>query len=350
MTPVYFDKEAVAELQKYVRQIENQQKRLFILCDENTLFYCLPILQKQIVLPIFELMTVPAGEADKTIATASRLWEQLLAKNADKGSILLCLGGGMISDLGGFVAATFKRGIDCVFVPTSLMAQVDAAIGGKNAVNLGYAKNQIGLFYPPRAIFLFTQFLQTLPEKEIRSGYVEMLKHGLIADKDYWNELKNIKSISQITDIKYIKKSVEIKSAICQADEKEENVRKKLNFGHTVGHSLEAFFLSKNTPLPHGEAVAMGIVAESHLSWLAGLLDENSLMEITHFFQEKFAFPQVDKKDRKAVAQFLYADKKRRNQSLNFTFLKQIGDAVINQQAKEEDILSSLSKLELVQC
>jgi len=343
MNPIYFDIEAVAELKNLLQQIENQQRKVFILCDKHTHFHCLPKLKEMVSLPFFELIVVPAGENSKTIATATALWEQLLAENADKSSVLLCLGGGMITDLGGFAAATFKRGIDAVFVPTSLMAQADAAVGGKNALNLTCVKNQIGLFYPPKRIFMFTQFLQTLPEKEIRSAYAEMLKHGLIADKDYWNQLKNIQSLSQITDIEYIKKSVEIKTTICNQDEKENNIRKKLNFGHTVGHAIEAFFLSKNTCLSHGEAVAMGIVAESHLSWQTGLLDIEPLMEITQFFQEKFRFPKLDKLDYEEVIQFLQTDKKRRNNHLNFTFLEQIGSSVINQQANETQILEALA-------
>ena len=345
MTPVYFDIEAIAELQKLVQQIENQQLKLFVLCDENTCFHCLPKLKNIATLPPFELITIPFGEKNKTIATATFIWEQLLKKNADKGSLLLCLGGGMITDLGGFVAATFKRGIDCIFIPTSLMAQVDAAIGGKNALNLAHSKNQIGLFHQPQTIFIFTQFLQTLPDKETLSAYAEMLKHGLIADKAYWEELKNVQSLSQIHSIEYIKKSVEIKTTICQQDEKEDNVRKKLNFGHTIGHALESFFLANNTPISHGEAVAMGIVAESHLSWQTGLLDKESLMEIMHFFQEKFVFPPVNKEDYTAIVPFLNADKKRRNQELNFTFLEEIGSSVINQQTTEEQIVNALEFL-----
>jgi len=342
MSPIYFDTEAIAELQKLMQQIENQHQKLFVLCDENTRFHCLPRLESVVSMPFFELMTVQAAENSKTIVTATSLWTQLLAKNADKGSVLLCLGGGVISDLGGFVAATFKRGMDCVFVPTSLMAQVDASIGGKNALNLEGTKNQIGLFSAPKAIFILTEFLQTLPEKEIWSAYAEMLKHGLIADKEYLEELKSIKSISQIADIEYIKKSVELKTAICQEDEKEENIRKKLNFGHTIGHALEAFFLSNNTPISHGEAVAMGIVAESHLSWQTELLDANPLMEIAHFFKEKFAFPAIDSNDYEKILSFLTADKKRINQHFNFTFLEKIGSSIINQQATETQILDSL--------
>ena len=344
MTSIYFDIEAIAELQKLIQQIENQQRRLFILCDENTCLHCLPKLKNIVSIPFFELMIVPSGENSKTIATANYLWEQLLAKNADKGSVLLCLGGGMITDLGGFVAATFKRGIDCILVPTSLMAQIDASIGGKNALNFANAKNQIGFFYPPKSIFVFSQFLQTLPEKETRSAYAEMLKHGLITDKDYWNQLKNIKSITQIHSMEYIQKSVEIKTSICLQDEKEENIRKKLNFGHTIGHALEAFFLSNNTPLSHGEAVAMGMLAESHISWQTGLLDKKSLLEINHFFQEQFVFPQINSEDYKIIVQFLKTDKKRRNQQLNFTLLKEIGYSIINQQVTELQILKAFNK------
>ena len=373
MPPIYFETEAAAELQKLIQQIENQERKLFILCDENTRLHCLPKLKELVALPFFELLTVPSGENSKTIATATSLWEQLSVKGADKGSVLLCLGGGVITDLGGFVAATFKRGIDCIFVPTTLMAQVDAAIGGKNALNLGSAKNQIGTFYHPKAIFVFTQFLQMLPEKEMLSAYAEMLKHGLIADKDYWEELKNTSpqpspkereklpsfggvgggdfggEVQTRNDnlLKHIKKSVEIKTAICLQDEKEANIRKKLNFGHTVGHALEAFFLSKNTPLSHGEAVAMGIVAESYLSWQAGLLDKDSLSEIVSCFREKFVFPQLDKNNFPDIIRFMASDKKRINENFNFTFLNQIGSAVINQQAREEAVGEALENLKI---
>ena len=167
----------------------------------------------------------------------------------------------------------------------------------------------------------------------------------MIADRDYWHLVKNSKLTAQITDIEYIKKSVEIKTAICLRDEKEANLRKKLNFGHTVGHALEAFFLSKNTPLSHGEAVAMGMLAESHLSWQTGLLNANSLTEITHCLQEKFVFPKVYREDYQEITQFLHADKKRRNQQLNFTFLEQIGVSVIHQQATETQIVKALEFL-----
>ena len=343
MSPIYFDTEAVAQLQTFLQEIENQQRKLFILCDENTHVHCLPVLSKMVSLPFFVGLTVAAGENSKTIATASGLWERLLSENADKGSVLLCLGGGMISDLGGFSAAVFKRGMDCVFVPTSLMAQVDAAIGGKNALNFGGAKNQIGLFYLPKAVFLFPQFLQTLPEREIWSAYAEMLKHGLIADKDYWNELKNLQSASQIIDIKYIKKSVEIKTAICQQDEQEKHIRKKLNFGHTVGHALEAFFLSTDTPLSHGEAVAMGMVAEARISWQMGLLSEDELAEITDFLRGKFVFPQVNNTDYQSIVSLMNADKKRKGNRLNFTLLKEVGVAVVDKQVKEDFTLSNPS-------
>ena len=342
MTTVYFDATAVEKLKKLVQVLDKQHRKIFILCDEHTRFYCLPKLETIISASSFELLVVPAGENSKTIETAACLCEQLLAKNADKKSVLLCLGGGMITDLGGFAAAVFKRGMDCIFVPTSLMAQVDASIGGKNALNLRHLKNQIGLFSSPKAIFILTPFLQTLPPKEILSGYAEMLKHGLIADRNYWNQLKNIQDINDLLSIEYIQKSVEIKSAVCSQDKRENNIRKKLNFGHTVGHSLEAFFRSKHTPIPHGEAVAMGIIAESHLSWQNKMLDKEEFMEIKQVFQEKFIFPKIDATDYSEIIRLMASDKKRINENFNFTFLNPIGTSLINQQATERQVWETL--------
>lgn len=344
--PIFFDVEAIVKLQKLIQQVEKQRRKIFMLCDENTCLYCLSKLENNIPASSFELIVVPAGENSKTIETATKLWEQLLAKEADRKSVLCCLGGGMVTDLGGFAAAVFKRGMDCIFIPTSLMAQVDASIGGKNALNLGYLKNQIGLFNQPKITLIFTQFLQTLPEKEIMSGYAEMLKHGLIADKNYWEHLKNIQDINNLFSAEYIKKSVEIKTAVCAADKKDNNIRKKLNFGHTVGHALEAFFFSVNKPVSHGNAIAMGIIAESHLSWQKGMLDKESFIEIKQLFQKKFSLPKINKSGYRNVMRFMAFDKKRIGENFNFTFLTQIGSADINQQATGKEILDALQFLD----
>jgi len=339
----YFASEAVTALEKQIKEYKKAGRTVFLLCDTNTQRDCLPLLRSFVSFDfVDDMLTIPAGEENKNIQTATALWQELLDKNADKNTVLICLGGGVVCDMGGFVGATFKRGIDYVFIPTSLMAQIDACIGGKTAVNLGGIKNQIGLFHQPETVFTIPAFLDTLPEKEILSGFAEMLKHGLIADKIYWEKLATIRAISQITSSESIKKSIYIKTSICNVDMYEMGERKKLNFGHTIGHALESFALLAGRALTHGESVALGMIAEAHISFQKKLISEEKFVSITDVLHRFFPPYPIENKDYSTILSYLQKDKKKVNNNLNFTLLDDIGSAVINQQVSQSEIKQAL--------
>ena len=344
---LYFVDEAVVALEKQLKEYKKANKRVFVLCDSHTRKYCLPLLYGYVSDFELNILTMPAGEEHKNIQTATALWQELLDKNADRNAVLICLGGGVVCDMGGFVAATFKRGIEYVFIPTTLMAQVDACIGGKTGINLSKIKNQVGLFHLPDSVFTIPSFLDTLPEKEIWSGFAEMLKHGLIADRPYWEELKKVNTVSQITRLEWIKKSIQIKTTICNIDMYDVGERKKLNFGHTVGHALESFALSVGYALSHGEAVALGMMAETDISRQKKLINKEEAASIIavlcRFFSPLFYY--VEGKDYPAILSFLQKDKKKINHNLNFTLLNTVGNAVINQSVHVNEIEQSVGNL-----
>jgi 3-dehydroquinate synthase len=346
MTSIYFDTEAVEALGKFAAACKSEGRNIVVLCDENTEKHCLALLKSYVSFPFCDwIIAVPCGEEHKTIQTVSCIWEQLLEKDADKNVVLISLGGGVVCDLGGFVSATFKRGIENVLIPTSLIAQVDASIGGKTGFNLKHAKNQIGVFNYPKYNFIIPEFLKTLPKKEIRSGFMEMLKHGLIADKTYWETLINIKSSSQMIEPALIRKSVDIKTSICALDPYEEKERKKLNFGHTVAHALEACLLEANRPVSHGEAVGVGMLAEAYISFEKKLLGESDFSAIAQAI-----LPLIGEAVAKEISQdtFLYylnKDKKKQGKNLNFTLLDSIGNALVNQDVSTGEILSAWNYL-----
>jgi 3-dehydroquinate synthase len=342
----YFANEAIKALKKQLKEYKKAGKSVFILCDNHTQEHCLPLLQRYILFDFIEdVFVIQSGEEHKNIETAAYLWQKLLNKNADRNAVLLCLGGGVVCDMGGFVAATFKRGIDYVFIPTSLLAQVDASIGGKTAVNFNGFKNQIGLFYQPKMLCTIPEFLTTLPKKEVLSGSVEMLKHGLIANKIYWEELKNISNPSQMIQPELIKKSITIKMSICHADMYDVGERKKLNFGHTIGHALESFALLTSTKLSHGEAVAMGMIAESHISYQKKMINKKDLIPITRVLRCFFPSYLIEKKDYDTILSYLQKDKKTINNKVNFTLLSTIGNAVIDNQVSQNEIISAMDYL-----
>jgi len=342
----YFANEAIEEIERRIKAYKRVYRPIFVLCDTHTQKHCFPLLQEYISTDFArDIFTIPAGEEHKNIQTATELWQKLSDKNVDKNAVLICLGGGVVCDMGGFVATTFKRGIEHLFIPTSLVAQVDACIGGKNAVNLNGVKNQIGFFHQPDLVFTIPKFLTTLPEREILSGFAEMLKHGLVADKTYWEKLITIDDVSQITQYELIRKSILIKTTICNADFHDMGERKKLNFGHTIGHALESFSMSVGHTLAHGEAVALGIRAEANISFQKKLINEEELTLITSVFQRFFPPFSIEKQDYATILSYIQKDKKKINNSLNFTLLNKIGSAVVNQQVTINEIKQSMDSL-----
>lgn len=326
--PIYFTDPGLSAL-KEVLQI-NRYSKIFVLVDENTERDCLPVFDKRIrgSFP-YHRITIPEGEAHKNIETSVAVWKELSEEGADRKSLLINLGGGVVTDLGGFVAATFRRGIDFINIPTSLLGMVDAALGGKTGVDLGVLKNQIGVIQPPVLIWIVPEFLETLPKRQMNNGYAEMLKHGLIADEAYWRQLIHEEEEHSIDQL--IRHSVVIKTRIVDQDLKEKNLRKTLNFGHTIGHAIESHYLEhKEESLYHGEAISAGMILESYLSHHLTGLDETQLNDIRRVFLERFPKIELEDGDIEAVIDLLKYDKKNSYGKVNFVLLNAIGLAAID--------------------
>lgn len=318
--------------------------KIFILTDTNTTEYCLPYFLQRLetTLP-FEIIEIEDGEVNKTIETCFEVWSVLSEYEADRKCIFISLGGGVVTDLGGFVASTYKRGVDFISIPTTLLSMVDASIGGKTGVDLGGLKNQVGLFANPQMVLVDVNFLETLPGNEMRSGLAEMYKHGLIADISYWNQLKDLSNFTTNDLELLIYHSINLKNEIVLQDPKEKNIRKKLNFGHTLGHAIETYHLNNETvtTLLHGEAIAVGMVLEANLSLQKGYISELFYNEIKEVLNSIFPTIQLSEKDIEECLRLLVHDKKNELGCINFTLLKENGDALINEEVSTEMIIAA---------
>ena len=331
---VYFDSKGYETLAEMLKP--SHYSKIFILVDENTSQYCLPHLLNHLATEIeIEIIELEVGEIHKNIATCTEVWGALSDLGGDRKSILINLGGGVISDLGGFVACTFKRGIDFINIPTTLLSMVDASIGGKNGVDLGNLKNQIGIIREPKAVIVDTQFLSTLPQNEMRSGLAEMLKHGLIFDKKYWDKFKDLKSLNTDNLNELIHQSIEIKNEIVCEDLTENGIRKSLNFGHTLGHAIESYFLENDskTSLLHGEAIAVGMILESFISREKELLTNEEYQEIKYIINDIFERVEFSQIDIEKIIELLIFDKKNEFGKVQFALLDGIGKIKINQES-----------------
>ncbi|MFN7117160.1 MAG: 3-dehydroquinate synthase [Saprospiraceae bacterium] len=320
--------------------------RYIVLCDENTEKHCLPILEKHFPNLDFLTVKIPDGEAYKNIDTCQSIWRQLMVAGIDRKALMLNLGGGVIGDMGGFCASTFKRGIDFVQIPTTLLSQVDASIGGKLGIDFASVKNSIGLFCNPKAVLIDPEFLKTLSKRELRSGFAEIIKHALIADAAQWQEIEKLEVGSQMSEEgnweKFIVPSLKIKQRIVEEDPFEKGIRKALNFGHTIGHAVESLFLESDEPLLHGEAIAIGMVCESWLSHkILGLPQEN-LQSITTFLTKWYGRRHISEKDFGILLDLMQNDKKNERDRINFTLINPIGNCVIDQYADAEAIFESM--------
>jgi 3-dehydroquinate synthase len=324
-----------------------RDSKLFILVDSNTINHCLPLFETIVRrAQKAELIEIPAGEESKDLEICKGIWLSLSQLGADRNSVLINLGGGVVSDIGAFAASTYMRGIRCIHVPTSLLAMVDASIGGKTGIDLNGLKNMIGSFYMPEEVFIYPAFLDTLPEKHLRSGYAEIMKHALIADEDYWESLKR-KPFSKVANwTPYIRKSVEIKESVIALDPFESGLRKVLNFGHTIGHAIESCSMQKNgKAMMHGEAVAIGMICESYLSYKLLGLPEELLDEITGFIISVFPWKPLPGRNDK-LTELMRSDKKNMHDAICFTLLAGFGQVMIGQQCPESMILESLKYYE----
>ena len=330
---------ALPALAALLRQVP--PSRLFVLADTNTARDCYPRLRPH--LPAHELLTIAAGEAHKTLATCTEVWAWLTAHHADRHALLLCLGGGVVTDLGGFCAATYKRGLRCVGVPTTLLAQVDAAVGGKTGVDFQGFKNHIGVFQEPETVFMEPAFLATLPAGELRSGYAEVIKHALIADAAAFAELRALRVAAVPDWTPLIRHSVAIKENIVAQDPHESGPRKLLNFGHTVGHALESYLLARpGRAVRHGEAVAAGMVCESWLAAQRGLLTAAELGQVEEVVDLSFERLLFAEDEMVAIAAYALHDKKNRGDKIKCTLLRGLGHGVFDQAVTVADVAASL--------
>ena len=314
--------------------------KLFILTDEHTHRLCLPALVNLPEIKEAVSITIGAEDVHKTLETLASVWTALSNQGATRHSLLINLGGGMVTDLGGFAAATFKRGMAYINLPTTLLAMVDASVGGKTGINFNGLKNEIGAFAPASSVLIETDFLRTLDAANFFSGYAEMLKHGLISRTDHWAELLNFDTAH--IDYRVLKQlvgqSVQVKEEIVAQDPYEKGIRKALNLGHTVGHAFESLALAENRPVLHGYAVAWGMVCELYLSHLRVGFPKDKMRQTIQFIKENYGIFHFDCKKYEQLYAYMTHDKKNTSGIINFTLLKEIGDICINQTADKETI------------
>ncbi len=315
--------------------------KIAVLVDSNTKRHCLPLVLEGLDFEVFTI-EIPAGEQHKTLETCQLVWGEMSQIGLDRHSLFICLGGGVTGDLGGFCAAAFLRGIDFIQIPTTLLSMADSSIGGKVGVDFNFVKNIIGFFQNPRAVFINPVFLKTLPAGEIRSGFAEIFKHAFIADAALWSELQSVHDLRQVDWERLLPPSLAVKKHIVEEDPHEKGIRKALNFGHTVGHAVESFSLKTGRPLLHGEAVALGIVCESWLSWKLAGLPELDLHEITAFVRRFYEPYPLRTDDFSQLLALMKKDKKNEQGRINFTLLPAIGAAKIDWYADEKLIEESL--------
>lgn len=337
---VFFDN-SIDELVRFVK--EGRYSRFFILTDENTGKHCLPAIQARFEeMDNFDIIEINAGEESKDIDFCIGIWKMLIDFGADRKSLLINLGGGVVSDMGGFAASTFKRGIDFVHVPTTLLSQVDASVGGKTGIDIDSIKNIIGTFTQPKAVFISYDFLKTLPPRQILSGTAEMLKHGLIMDAAYWRAL--VASDLSIPSAELIHWSVAIKNKVVLEDPTEKGIRKALNFGHTVGHAVETnSLLHDENPLTHGEAIAIGMICEAYLSYKKTGLSKAELDEIVTVINKLYPRYQLKEESFAELCAIMTKDKKNMNGLINCTLLSAIGQCVLDNICTDAELCESMS-------
>lgn len=315
--------------------------KLCVLVDENTELYCLPKVQS--FLSHAHVIRVKSGEEEKTLTTCMHIWQEMTDLQLDRKALLVNLGGGVIGDMGGFCASTYKRGIDFIQIPTTLLSQVDASVGGKLGIDFNSFKNHIGVFRVPNAVLINSKFLETLDPREVRSGYAEVIKHALIADKAKWDELKT-KTLEDQNWEGIAKHSVAIKSRIAEEDPTEKGLRKVLNFGHTIGHAIESFYLPQvGKKLLHGEAIAIGMIAEAYVAYTKGFITIEEVEEVKSYLISIYGKVEIPLKDYDEIVPLTLQDKKNENSSVLCTLLEKVGEANYNQPITSEEIIDSIN-------
>ena len=320
---------------------KNNFSSTIILVDENTEKYCLPLINYEELKNLL-ILKINSGEKNKRIETVIQIWDKLISKKIDKNAIFINLGGGLISDIGNFVASTYKRGISCINIPTTLMAQVDASIGGKNGINFKEIKNIIGTINHNITIFVYPEFINSQEIKDIKSGFGEMIKHSLLVGGQIWEETKKIKNIDISKIKKLIPQNIKIKQYFVEKDPYDKKERHALNLGHTIGHALESISFESKKTITHGEAVVNGIVVEAIISKQKKFLNKKKFDEITSYIISHYKLQKIKSPDK--ILSFLKNDKKNSFGHLYFTLLKDIGQYLINVKVNEDEIKKAISE------
>ncbi len=317
----------------------------FLICDEHTFQYCLPnLLFNCPILNEAEIIELESGEQHKHLETCIQVWGALTDSGADKKSLIINLGGGVITDLGGFVASTFKRGIDFINIPTTLLSMVDASVGGKTGVDFEGIKNHIGTTYEPKGVYVNPVFLETLSERHIRNGYAEIIKIALIADPAFWNDIKQSSTTPHFYSEELIIHAIELKNAIVKKDLYENDLRKSLNFGHSVGHALESSLLKLNKDILHGEAIAFGMIIESIIAYEFKRITKKELNEICNYINSIYPKIKLNNEVKKWMFEYIFHDKKNDNGSLNFALPDSIGYYKLQAGIKDEQIKAAIAR------
>ena len=315
--------------------------QLFVLTDETTHQCCLPVVAHYACMQGAQEITIGTTDSHKTLDSLSHVWSELQRMGATRHSLMINLGGGMVTDLGGFAASTFKRGIPYINIPTTLLSMVDASVGGKTGINFGGLKNEIGVFNNARSVILDTTFLRTMDNENLLSGYAEMLKHGLIDCEEHWAQLlkTDLSLTAHLSSL--VAKSVAVKQRIVTEDPTEHGIRKALNLGHTIGHAFESFAL-QHTPVLHGYAVAWGLIAELYLCCVKTGFPQDKMRQTVTFIKEHYGKMGFTCDDYPQLIELMHHDKKNIGHDINFTLLGNIGDIRINQTATEDEIKEAL--------
>lgn len=328
-------------IQKHISEVlaKGNYTKQCVIVDENTSEHCLPLVKE--FLPEAKVIQITSGEVNKNLTTCQFIWNAMTEHQMDRKSIVINLGGGVIGDMGGFCAATYKRGIEFIQVPTTLLSQVDASVGGKLGIDFESFKNHIGVFKDPAAVIISSDFLKTLPKRELRSGFAEIIKHCLIADKTKWDVVKT-KTFEEQDFENLATHSVLIKAKITDEDPKEQGIRKTLNFGHTIGHAIESFYLNTTKRLFHGEAIAIGMVAEAYVAYKKGFLVLDEVEEIKSYVVKVYGDVKIPVSDYEEIIPLMIQDKKNENSTVLAALLENVGKANFNIRLTAEETVESL--------
>ncbi len=341
---ILFSTDPAGDLAGFLR--ERGHSKICVVTDEHTVVHCYPELAAS--LPPHQRVTLPAGEAHKNLDTCARLWQAFTDQALDRRSVVVVVGGGVLGDMAGFCAATYKRGIDFILVPTTLLAQVDASIGGKLGVDFNHFKNHIGVFQHPALTLLHAGFLKTLPEAELRSGFAEIVKHTLIADASMWNEIRGREFAEQDWE-KLIHHSVQVKKRIVADDPREKGLRKVLNAGHTLGHAIETHMLNMGNHILHGEAVAAGLICEAAIAMDRGLLTREHGQEISDYLNANFPRINLPENDDEVIAALTVQDKKNQGNKILCVLLEGPGKARWDCEISLDEVKGALSSYRTTQ-